>query len=390
MKWITRLAGACAAALVLAVPFASAADATNTDDSAAKLSADLLFPNPVVARGKGFEIRQNDVDDAITGLRATLAAQGQTLPESQRGDAEARTLDRMILSRILLQKATPEEKAKAKESADKFIAETKKRAPSEESYRRQLIAVGIKPEVFEKRAFEQAVVETVVNHEIRDKLTIAPDEIKAYYDQGVDVLVRDLQALLEKMQQDGQTNTAFYSDGTNRLAAMKQANLARLDRPETVRASLIILYTIDVVTRTPLPAEVQADKKARIEKILARLKNGEDFAKVARESSEDPDVMRSSGEYTTTRDNVAIPELKAALFSLPIGQVSDIITTPIGFYLVKVAERNAAGKIPFDKAESDIRNLLLSQEVEKRLPAYYAQLKKEYDVQIVPPNAANP
>ena len=125
-------------------------------------------------------------------------------------------------------------------------------------------------------------------------------------------------------------------------------------------------------------------------KALTRLKDGEDFGKVAREVSEDPDVARSNGEYSTTRDNVVLPELKAVLFSLPIGQLSDLVTTPLGFYIIKVLERNPAGKIPFDKAEKEIQTLLVNQEVEKRLPAYYEQLKKDFEVQLVPRETAKP
>jgi len=105
---------------------------------------------------------------------------------------------------------------------------------------------------------------------------------------------------------------------------------------------------------------------------------------------DDPDVARSGGEYSTTRDNVALPELKAALFSLPIGQLSGIVTTPLGFYIIKVAERNPAGKIPFDKAEKEIQTLLVNQEVEKRMPVYYEQLKKDFAVQILPRDNAKP
>jgi parvulin-like peptidyl-prolyl isomerase len=378
-------AGRVAAALLVFNLCAARADDTNRP-----LSDTDLFPNPVVARGTGFEVRNSDVEDAVTNFKATLASQGQQFPENQRAEFAARALDRLILQRILLQKATPEDRAKAKETADKFIAETKKNARSAAAYERRLLAAGIKPDVFERRAFEQSLAETVVGRELRDKITVAPEAVRAFYDRGQDVPTRDLQALVDKMEKDGQTKTKFYTDGTNRLAELSKANLDRLERPESVRASLILLYTVDMVTHEPLPPEVEAAKKVRIEKALARLKDGEDFGKVAREVSDDPDVARSGGEYSTTRDNVALPELKAALFSLPIGQLSGIVTTPLGFYIIKVAERNPAGKIPFDKAEKEIQTLLVNQEVEKRMPAYYEQLKKDFAVQILPRDNAKP
>ena len=81
-------------------------------------------------------------------------------------------------------------------------------------------------------------------------------------------------------------------------------------------------------------------------------------------------------------------KLKMVLFSLPIGQVSDPVSTQVGDYLIKVLERNDAGKVPFERAQSDLRDALLNQEVEKRLPSFLDQLKKEFNVEIVKPGTA--
>lgn len=343
-----------------------------------------LFPDPVVAKGKGFEIRKSDVEQAVIGLKATMATQGQTIPDSQMAAVEGRMLDRMVLTRILVQRATAADKAAAREEADKFIAKTKSRAPSEESYRRQLVAVGIKPEVFETRAYEQAMVETLIRREIRDTLTVTDAEVKAAYEHGFDLLARDVRATMEKMEAAGQTNLQFYTDAKTRLDEVVKANLARLEQPETVRSAVVMVFTVDSLTRQPLSEEERARKQKRLEGAVARIKAGEDFAKVAREVSEDPEVQRNGGEYTTTKTAVGIPELRQALFTLPIGELSSIIPTRQGLYVVKVVERTPAGKIPFDKAAPDLREYLLSQGVEKRLPEYFDKLKQEYNVEVLP------
>jgi parvulin-like peptidyl-prolyl isomerase len=344
-----------------------------------------LFSDPIVARGNGFEIRQSDVEQAVISLKATMATQGQIIPPAQVPTVEARMLDRMILTRILMQRATDADKARAREEADKFIANTRSRAPSEESYRRQLIAVGIKPEVFEARAYEQAIVETLIRREIRDHIQIPDADVRAAYETGVDALARDVQATMQKMEASGQTNTQFYTDARARFAELTQANLARLQQPEIVRSAVIVIRTLDPLTQEPLNAEQRAEKLKRLESARARILAGEDFGRVAREISEDPEVERNGGEYTTSREALNTPELREALFSLPIGEVSPVLTTRQGYYLLKVLERTPAGKVPFEKVASDIREHLLNQEVEKRLPEYFDKLKREFNVEVTPP-----
>ncbi|MBK9139598.1 MAG: peptidylprolyl isomerase [Verrucomicrobia bacterium] len=364
-KWLAWIGALGAGALVL-----HAADSRS------------LFPDPIIAKGKGFEIRQSDVEQAVISLKATMATQGQTIPPAQMSSVESRMLDRMILTRILMQRATDADKAKAREEADRFIANTRSRAPSEESYRRQLIAVGIKPEVFEARAYEQAIVETLIRREIRDTITIPDADVRAAYDEGLDALARDVRATIQKMEASGQTNNQFYADARARFADLTRANLARLDRPETVRSAVIMVHTVDTLTREPLTAEQRAEKLKRLEAARARLVAGEDFARVAREVSEDPEVQRTGGEYTSTRTSVGLPELRDALFTLPVGEVSPVLTTRQGLYLVKVLERIPAGKMPFEQVANDLREHLLNQEVEKRLPDYFDKLKREFNVEV--------
>ena len=99
-----------------------------------------LFPDPVVAKGKGFEIRRSELDDAVMSLRATLATQNQSFPDREREAVAARLLDRMVATRILLDKATDEDKKKAREAADKFVNFSKNVLTSKPSWKLSLRA----------------------------------------------------------------------------------------------------------------------------------------------------------------------------------------------------------------------------------------------------------
>lgn len=81
----------------------------------------------------------------------------------------------------------------------------------------------------------------------------------------------------------------------------------------------------------------------RAETILGQLRAGGDFAAIAKQASEDPATKDGGGDYgfaidKTNRD--LSPQVVDQLFKLAIGQVSDIVETPLGLEILKVNEHN--------------------------------------------------
>ena len=51
-----------------------------------------------------------------------------------------------------------------------------------------------------------------------------------------------------------------------------------------------------------------------------------------------------------------IPEVEAVAFSLPIGQVSEVIESSVGFHIIQVVEKKGAGLKPIAAVREEIRN----------------------------------
>lgn len=118
--------------------------------------------------------------------------------------------------------------------------------------------------------------------------------------------------------------------------------------------------------------------------VLVLAKKGGDFAKLVAEYSEDNRSKEKAGEYVFPRGQFRdAPEFEAAAFSLPVNQVSELITSQYGFHIVKVAERIPAKKTEFAKVEDKIRDFLAQQEADKQMPAYLERVKKEAGVEIL-------
>jgi peptidyl-prolyl cis-trans isomerase C len=303
-------------------------------------AADSLFPDKVVAKGKGVEVKQSELDDVMISLRASLAAQGQTLPDADRPRVMTNALDRIVMTRLVASRATSDEKVQAKKKAEEFIAEVKKKMPSEEAFKRRLEANGMKPETFLGKAEEETLVRLVVEREVSSKLTVSDDEIKKFYED----------------------------------------NSKAFDQPEMVKINHILLTTLESGTKVELSDEKKKEKRALIDKLLQRAKAGEDFAKLAREFSEDIGSKERGGEYIFPRGKM-VPEFEAAAFALMPGQISDVVTTQFGYHIIKLQEKLAPKKLALAEVSVRIKDGLLAQKMQKQMPDYYKKLKEEAGIQ---------
>lgn len=307
------------------------------------VSNDSLFPPTVLAKGKGFEVNSKQLDEAFLNFRTAAASRGQSPPpDEKRLELEKKLLDRLIVVEVLKRKAIEADKAKGKAASDKLLGDFLKQAGSIEGFRRQVQAMGMTPEAFTEQFTDRAIVEEVVNREVRATIPITPEQVQKFYDE----------------------------------------NPKRFEQPETVRAAHILLTTVELASKQELPPDKQKAQRALIEALLKRVRAGEDFGKLAKEFSQDPGSKERGGEYVFPRGQMAV-EFETAAFSMSVGQVSDVVTTKFGYHIIKVLERNAAGKIEFAKVKDRVRENLQQEEADKRLPAYLEAVKKEAGVEIL-------
>jgi len=104
--------------------------------------------------------------------------------------------------------------------------------------------------------------------------------------------------------------------------------------------------------------EPQARAKLRI--LADGLKEGRDFGEMAAEISDGSTAENKGLQDWTNQGSLADEKLEALLFELPIGEPSELLETPRGFFqVVRVVQRQEAGHIPFDEVQEKIRLKLL-------------------------------
>ena len=376
------------AALFLAAAFAStavnAAENPPAPPSRAPKLSDL-FGDDVIARGKNVEVKRSQLEEAFAAFKANLASRNQQMREDQRLPQETQLLQRLIVTQALTNLVTDADRKVARDLAEKFIVDSKKNATSEEAFNRQLKAMGLTPEQFNQRVVEQSLVEAIIQREITSTVKITDAQIQEFYTTGTDLLVRLLQTDLEKMSKDPAAPPVLIAQVKERIAEVKKANLTRLEQPERVKVSHIFMSTIDRQTEEPLPEEQRKFKRLQMDKIRKRALDGEDFAKLIQESSEDRSLKQTKGEYTFSREDGFAAEFEAAAFSLLPGKVSDVVSTAIGLHIIKLLEKLPAKKIELEKVSQDLKDLLSQQEVQRAMPEYFARATQGANVEILDP-----
>jgi len=305
--------------------------------TAPTLKLDDLLPDVTVARGKGFEIKRSQLDQTIVSIRSSIAAQGKSITAEQMPIVEVQCLDRLILVQILNGKATDAEKAKGKEEADKRLELFQRRG---DVLQRQLKALGMSQETLYKNWSQEATFQEV----LRNKVTVTDDQVKKFYDENHD----------------------------------------RFLQPELVRVSHILFLTTDPKSGMPISDDEKLAKKKKADEAVKRAHAGEDFSKLVKDYSEDVAAKDDGGEIKFSRETASIPpEFISAAFILQTNQVSDIVTSQIGYHIVKLSEKIPAKKVELVEVGPKIKEYLQNLEVEKMLPKYSLQLKKEAGVEIL-------
>jgi peptidyl-prolyl cis-trans isomerase C len=363
MKYKMKLIFSAALAVVLIVLPRSHAATANASTDPALTSAGTnanpdatmtaLFGDPVIAKGKGFEIKQSELDQVLVGLRAAAAARNQTIPPDQMTLIEGQMLNRLIQIQLLLQEANDADRAQGKKMVDLQMSVLLEHAGSQEALDHQFKALGMTADELRGRLTQEATAQSVLERELG--VTVTDAEIKKFYEDHPE----------------------------------------EFEQPEMVHVRHIVLSTVDPTTGQPLPADQQALKRKQIDDLLKRARKGEDFSKLATQYSEDPGSKEKGGELNAfPRGTPGVPpEFEAAAFSLTNNQISDVVTSQYGYHIIQLLDKTPAKKLALtdkvtlsDKTTmtvaDSIKKEIIQEKTVKLAPAYLDNLKKAAGVEI--------
>ena len=140
---------------------------------------------------------------------------------------------------------------------------------------------------------------------------------------------------------------------------------ADYERPVQIRAA-------HVLVRVPETGGSEGEDRARatVADVIRRARAGEDFAKLARELSEDPGSKPNGGDLGLVRKGEMVPQFEQAAFALKAGEISpEPVRTPFGFHAIKVTEVQPGGKTPLKDVAAQIRDRLSAEAADRAAKA---------------------
>src|SRR5471032_1050053 len=194
---------------------------------------------------------------------------------------------------------------------------------------------------------------------------LTDDEVKAYYDQHAKEFMTPDQVVIDYLELK---KSSFFDQVTvkdDKLQAAYQKETANL--AEQRRAAHILIEVNDKTT--------DAQAKAKIEEIQARLAKGEKFDALAKEFSQDPGSATNGGDLGFAGPGVYDPDFETALYALNKDQVSAPVRTTFGWHLIKLLGVEAPQVPSFASLKDKLTRELKTQQVEQRFVEATKQLE---------------
>ncbi len=325
MKTITVIAGS--AVLALAFPaFAHASGGAIVEEIVARVNNDI--------------ITLSDYEKAEASLHddAQQACQGCTDDKINEMVAdEKKNLLRDLINQSLLVQRAKDLDITGETDLVKRLDQIRQQnnLPSMDALQQAVESSGISWEDYKQRMLDEILKEKVIQQEVGPTVKIGNDEVQKYY----------------------------------------EAHKSDFVKPEEVDISEIFLSTEN---KTPQDIDVIKAKAAAIEQ---RLKQGEDFAALARKFSEDT-AASAGGEVGEFQPGMMTPDIQKAVFALKQGDSTDVMPVKNGLEIYHVNQRFEAGLQPLSKVEDEIENQLYQDRLGAAMQKYEAQLRHDSYIRI--------
>jgi parvulin-like peptidyl-prolyl isomerase len=156
-------------------------------------------------------------------------------------------------------------------------------------------------------------------------------------------------------------------------------NPDKFRRPELVHVRHIVMQ----IAKGASDSE-RAEKRSRIDEILKQARAGQDFEKLARLHSEAPTKQWGGLMDPFSRGQVAKP-IEDVAFALAPGRISDVVTTPESYQILKIDSRSDAISISEKQARDKIREYLQALKARQAINREAERLRAAGDVKIILP-----
>lgn len=224
----------------------------------------------------------------------------------------------------------------------------------------------------ENQTRDFAVLE--INAEHAD-VPVSEEEIQEYYEANLEQFMTPEQVVVEALVLSRSDFFDQIEVDEAEVEALYQREIGNL--AEQRRAAHILFEG----------EEGDTELLERAQEVRARLEQGEEFAALAREYSDDSGTANRGGDLGFTARGSFDPEFEDALFALERGEVSEPVRTSYGYHLIKLTDLQAPDLPQLEDMRQSLVEELKTERVERRFVEASQQLA---DLAYESPNLTEP
>ena len=315
-------------------------------------------PADVLAVANGEEIRQPEFGTEWNNFQAQAkkAMKPELMTPQWERTQKLALLNQLVDQRLLGQAAKNKKIEVAKKDIDAALRKVKSQFKSADAFQKELARENITEKQFSDRIENQLRIAAFTNGLIKERVKPpADDQIRKLFDSVKEKLAQPDKAAGDAQQDD--------------LLALAQ--YFRVQLAERVKVQYILLRADEKATPEQLAA---AAKKA--DEVKAKLDKGANFFDTAVQYSEDKVTAPKGGEAGYIVRGQMLKDFEDAVFALPVGAVSGVIKTKLGYQIVRVEEKTAASDFRYEGARDYLANHIVRVEARDELARFVQDLRK--------------
>jgi parvulin-like peptidyl-prolyl isomerase len=150
---------------------------------------------------------------------------------------------------------------------------------------------------------------------------------------------------------------------------------------EFIREDRVFLSILSVSTVGKDPKEIPAlEKKAK--NLVERARQGEGFAELARDNSDDPETAPEGGQLPPMDIAILFTPLKEIVIKQEKGYVTDALPVEGGFLIYKIDQKHTAGLASLEEVEMEVQEKLFAPRFDAAARPYLTELRKQAFLEI--------
>ncbi len=208
---------------------------------------------------------------------------------------------------------------------------------------------------------------------VETKIKVTDEGLAEFFEQNKEQFRLSEKISLRYLQFDParyEKEIANYTD--EELERYHRRNLDLFETKEQVKAAHILLRVAEDTSD-----EIRGKRRDLATELLKQLKEGADFAQLAKTHSDDKGTAKNGGDLGYFGRGIMVASFEAAAFNLQPGQLSEIVETPFGYHIIRVDELSEAGVKPLVDVIDEVKAGLL---VEKSRQYAYEKAMDAYNI----------